>query len=67
MAATRSELDLLEVYIDWHRQIAALDQAYERWSSAAEPDRALAFAAYNAVLDREEQASIVYRDLLRAL
>lgn len=35
MAATRSELDLLEVYIDWHRQIAALDQAYERWSSAA--------------------------------
>ena len=56
--------DLIEVYVDWRQESAALQDAYERWSSAPEPDQDLAFAAYNAALDREEQASIVYREHL---
>jgi hypothetical protein len=55
---------LMEVYVGWREESAALEEAYGRWSSAPEPDRDLAFAAYKAALDREEQASIVYRDQL---
>jgi hypothetical protein len=56
---------LMDVYADWREETSALEDAYERWSSAPEADRALAFAAYKAALDREEQASIVYRNHLR--
>jgi hypothetical protein len=56
---------LLEVYVDLREESAALEEAYGRWSGAPERDRYLAFAVYKAALDREEQASIVYRDQLR--
>jgi hypothetical protein len=58
---------LMDVYADWREETSALEDAYERWSSAPEADRALAFAAYKAALDREEQASIVYRNHLRRI
>ena len=51
---------LMDVYVDWREESATLEEAYRRWSSAPAPDRALAFAAYTAALDREESASIVY-------
>jgi hypothetical protein len=54
----------MEVYVDWREESAALEDAYWHWSSAPEPDRDLAFAAYKAALDREEQASIVYQNQL---
>ena len=57
----------MDVYVDWREETAALEDAYVRWSTAVEPDRALAFAAFNAALDREEQASIVYRNELRRI
>ena len=58
---------LMEIYVDWREESAALEDAYRRWSTAPEHDRALAFAAFKAALDREEQASIVYRDQLRQI
>jgi hypothetical protein len=58
---------LMDVYVDWRDESAALEDAYGRWSSAPEAERDLAFAAYKAALDREEQASIVYRNQLRQL
>jgi hypothetical protein len=57
----------MEVYVDWREETAALEDAYARWSTAPDEDRALTFAAYRAALDREEQASIVYRDQLRRI
>lgn len=53
---------VMEIYGDWRNASATLEEAYRRWSSAPEPDRGLAFAAYRAALDREECASIVYAD-----
>jgi hypothetical protein len=51
---------LMEIYVDWREESAALEEAYRRWSTAPEHDRPLAFAAYKAALDREEWASVVY-------
>jgi hypothetical protein len=57
--------DHTEVYVDWREESAALEEAYGRWSIASDADRALAFTAYTAALEREEQAAIVYRNHLR--
>jgi hypothetical protein len=51
---------LMEMYLDWREECASLGAAYERWLSVPIEQRNLAFAAYRAALDREEQASAVY-------
>lgn len=51
---------LLELYCDWREECAGVHAAYERFSSATAGDRALAFAAYTAALDREASASRSY-------
>jgi hypothetical protein len=56
--------DLMEIYVDWREECLGLTTAYERWSSVPFRERDLAFAAYQAALDREEQASAVYADRL---
>ena len=56
---------LIDVCADWRQKSAAVEEAYGRWSCAPEADRALAFAAYKAALDREECASVVYGNHLR--
>ena len=38
--------------------------SYENWSRAESDDRALAFSAYVAALDREELAAARYRHLI---
>ncbi len=55
---------LMEIYVDWREECLGLTTAYERWLHALAPERDLAFAAYRAALDREEQASAVYADRL---
>jgi len=50
----------MEMYLDWREECASLGAAYERWLSVPIEERNLAFAAYRASLDREEQASAVY-------
>jgi hypothetical protein len=61
-ADVRTELidELMEAYVEWREECAGLLQAYERWASVPATDRELAFAAYKAALDREQQASAVY-------
>jgi hypothetical protein len=54
--------DLMEIYVDWREECLWLSAAYERWLSVPVAERELAFAAYGAALDREEQASAVYAD-----
>ncbi len=61
-AEPRSELidELMETYVDWREECLSLWSAYQLWSSVPSPDRALAFAAYRAALDREEAACQAY-------
>lgn len=53
---------LMDAYIDWREECITLGDAYERWLTVAVAERSLAFAAYRAALDREQQASSVYAD-----
>ena len=55
------ERDFVESYARWREESAAVRDAYERWRSAEPRDRALAWSAYRAALDREEHAADAYR------
>lgn len=48
----------------WREECAAVASSYENWSRAESGDRALAFSAYVAALDREELAAASYRRLI---
>ena len=48
--------------MEWREECDALAEAYAGWESVAAADRELAFAAYQAALDREQLASAVYSD-----
>ena len=54
---------MIERYVSWREECAALDTAYENWSRAGREDRNLAYSAYTAALDREEQAAAIYQSL----
>lgn len=54
--------DLVEAYLDWRQESAGLVRAYDGWASGEIDDTGMAFAAYQAALDREQQASAVYSD-----
>jgi hypothetical protein len=45
--------ELLESYVSWREEAATVRTAYDQWQKG----EALAFAAYRAALDREEQAA----------
>ena len=62
VAKVRPELidALMEAYVEWREECATLQRAYDRWMSFPAWERELAFAAYTAALDREQQASTVY-------
>ena len=50
----------LEGYICWREECLAVQDAYERWAQVGTPDRGMAFAAYRAAIDREEQAARMF-------
>jgi hypothetical protein len=52
--------DLMDAYLGWCGESAAVETAYQRWSIAPAADAAGTFAAYVAALDREELASVEY-------
>lgn len=51
---------LADALSDWRDESDAVQAAYDKWSTAAAEDAALAYAAYAAALDREERASSAY-------
>jgi hypothetical protein len=57
----------LESYLRWREECAATRRAYALWNGAQRPTRALAFAAYTAALDREEQAAHTLRGRLERI
>ena len=56
---------LIDLYIDWREECAAVHSTYECWRGAPRGDTAAAFAAYSAALDREERAGNVYAAFVR--
>ena len=55
---------MMDLYCDWRTECAQVRAAYERFSSAAPSDRALAFAGYTAALDQEQAAGEAYAEQL---
>jgi hypothetical protein len=53
---------LLERYVHWREQCIEVRETYRRWLDCARGRRGLAYAAYLAALDREEQAARAYAD-----
>lgn len=63
-AALRPLVDeLLDLYVSWREECAAVAASYENWSASERRDNRLAFGAYRAALDREEHAAATYRGL----
>ena len=66
MTATPAEIpsrlvdQLITLYCNWRAECALVKVAYERFSRAAPRERAIAFAAYGAALDREASAADSY-------
>ncbi|HTP23006.1 MAG TPA: hypothetical protein VMJ65_25585 [Solirubrobacteraceae bacterium] len=58
---------MIELYCDWRTACWDVRAAYERFLDAAPADRAVAFAAYGAALDREESACESYAAQVRAI
>jgi len=55
---------MMDRYVSWREECAAVEKAYRDWLSARREDRATAFATYSAALDREEHAAAAYRLLV---
>jgi hypothetical protein len=56
--------EMVDAYVDWREEGAAVWHAYERWTCAPPAEALFAFAAYEAALDREERAADVYAGLV---
>ncbi len=67
--ATGSRLvdEMIERYVNWREECAAVRASYQYWSSAEPAESRMAFAVYNAALDREECAAAVYAGAISSL
>jgi hypothetical protein len=52
--------EVLALYDEWREEIAAVDEAYRRWSTSPTDEREDRFCAYIAALDQEEAAAGTY-------
>ena len=63
-----SEEDLTDAiqggYARWRRETNVVTEYYRRWIAARPHERSLAYAAYEAALDREEREASAYRHLV---
>jgi hypothetical protein len=57
------EDELAEAFVSWREACTHVHVAYALWDSAARQDRALAFTAYRAAVDREECAARIYGEV----
>ena len=56
--------EIIDLYLDWREEAAAVADAYALWADATADDEAARFAAFTAAIDREEAAARSYADVL---
>jgi hypothetical protein len=68
-ARSRAELvdDLMDRYVEWREQSVAVRRTYEEWSKAPAAQQRRAFEDFEAALDLEEQATLLYADRVSKL
>jgi hypothetical protein len=55
----------MDLYCDWREECLEVHLAYEHFTTARPAERSLAYAAYEAALDREEAACDAYATQIR--
>jgi hypothetical protein len=58
---------MMDLYCEWRTECKEVQAAYERVARVRPSDRAAAFAAYMAALDREESACDAYAAHIRLI
>ena len=58
--------EIVDLYLSWREEAAAVADAYALWADATADDNAARFAAFTAAIDREEAAARSYADVLAA-
>ena len=56
--------EIIDLYLDWRKEAAAVADAYALWADATADDKAARFAAFTAAIDREEAAARSYAAVL---
>ena len=56
--------EIIDLYLDWREEAAAVADAYALWADATADDKAARFAAFTAAIDREDAAARSYADVL---
>ncbi len=64
---TRLVDEAVDAYVDWREECLVVWDAYGRWTGAPTVDARLAFVAYTAALEIEEQACAVYSSVIRRI
>jgi len=59
--------ELMDLYVSWLEECAAVAASYENWRASERRDNQLAFSAYRAALDREEHAASTYQGLVERI
>jgi hypothetical protein len=59
--------EMINVYVDWREESAAVAASYEKWNRATAADKTLAFSAYVAALDREARAAADYQRVIEQI
>jgi hypothetical protein len=55
---------VIDGYVTWREESAAVQATYEHWQRVSRDERAAAFDGYVAALDREELTASAYRRLV---
>jgi hypothetical protein len=55
---------VMDAYVTWREESAAVTVTYEIWRRASRDGRPAAYDSYVTALDREEHAAARYRDLI---
>jgi len=58
---------VIDAYVSWREECAAVNQAYARWNSAAASSREAAFARYGVALEREARAADRYQSVVEGV
>jgi hypothetical protein len=66
VSSSRSALfdALMDGYVTWREESAAVNAAYENWRRAPREERARAYWTYVAALDLEERAAFAYQQFV---
>jgi hypothetical protein len=67
-ATARAQLvdAVMDAYVTWREQSAAVTATYEHWRCASPELRTTSYEAYADALDREERAASAYQRMLEA-